>query len=369
MLLAAACCIPAILLLVSMWFKILEFIWKSSPKDGESEDAEPERASEESRANISPTRPSLQREKPENAECFETHTDTSQEQEQELRAAKPAKLNPVAFAIREYGEIVVFGSAVLAILILGERNMFSSQIRYQQEPIVSSSTSFHTLWLTSSKGNIGQWSPIAGTILAILGSAYLLLAEAMEEEKHHPNGTGITRSTARLFMKAGDGFGNIARKIFDDSEFRRGRATGYPEVPGEAKRNAGLSDTISIYSPSIRRDSNESGHSALSRQRSGTLESSKAKRRDTLETPTAKRRDTLEVPASPGHHGALQGSLSRCVSETMPVITRMESPGTPSIVVSPSPVYRPDERPRSRRHTMESTMRYQRPGPSSLEPG
>lgn len=200
------------------------------------------------------------------------------------------------------------------------------------------------------------------------------------------------RSTARVFMKFGDGFGNIARKIFDDSEFRRGRATGYPEVPGEAHRNAGLSDTISIYSPSIRRrDSNESAHSGMSRQRSNTVESSKAKRRDTLEietakrrdileittakrrdtleTPTAKRRDTLEVPASPGQHGSLQGSLSRCVSETMPTITRTETLGTPAIVVSPSDIYRPEERSRSRRHTMESGMKFERPKPDTSKPG
>ncbi|CZT18993.1 uncharacterized protein RCC_04838 [Ramularia collo-cygni] len=354
MLLAAACCIPAILLLVSMWFKILESIWKSSSQDDES-NSEHGEVADEARTVINTTRSSLQREKPDDSECFEIHNAEAGERQTVRTAAKP---NRVAFAIREYGEIVVFGSAVLAILVLGERNMFSSQIQYQQEPI----------------GNIGQWSPIAGTILAILGSAYLLLAEAMDEEKQHPNGTGITRSIARLFMRFGDGFRNIAQKLFDDSEFRRGRATGYPEVPGEAIRNAGLSDTISIYSPSVRRDSNESGHSALSRQRSGTIDSSRtrtsmAKRRDTNESPVAKRRDTLEVPASPGHHGSLQGSLSRCVSETMPIITRTESPGTPSIIVSPSPVYRPDQIPKSRRHTMESNMRYERPGPSTLEPG
>lgn len=34
-------------------------------------------------------------------------------------------------------EIPVFGAAILAILILGEMNFFSTQVRYQTEPIAS----------------------------------------------------------------------------------------------------------------------------------------------------------------------------------------------------------------------------------------
>lgn len=347
-----------------MWFKILEFIWKASPKEGENV-AQSEDAAEEARgiASTDAIRPSLHREKPcrssENAERLEGLN----EQYEESRERQPPtreKQHRVAYAIREYGEIVVFGSAVLIILVLGERNMFSPQIRYQQEPIVSHYTVIRPTKLTHRQGNIGQWSPIAGTILAILGSAYLLLAEAVEEEKLDPGGTGTIRIAARLFMKFGDGFGNIARKIFDDSDFRRGRATAYPEVPGEENRNPGLSDTRSIYSPSLRRNSSGSGRSNLSRQRSGPAESTNAR------SPVAKRRDTLEVPSSPGHHGSLQGSLSRCVSETGPVITRTESPSTPTIVVSPSPVYVPDRRPKFRRNTTGSSVR---PGASNPEPG
>lgn len=183
----------------------------------------------------------------------------------------------------------------------------------------------------------------------------------MGEERLHPGGTGISRIAARWFMRFGDGFGNIARKIFDDSEFRRGRATGYPEVPGEENRNPGLSDTRSIYSPSLRRDSSGSARSALTRQRSGTAEPRNFR--------VAKRRDTLEVPESPGHHGALQGSLSRCVSETGPTITRTESPSTPTIVVSPTPVYLTDRIRKSRRHTTESTMRDASRGANTAQPG
>lgn len=344
-----------------MWFKILEFIWKTSPKEGERA-AEREEATEEGRVQVQdhPIRPSLQREKPEDAECLESNS--------EQPAAGPRRPHRLANAIREYGEIAVFGAAVLAILVVGERNMWSSQLRYQQEPIVCLGTGpVQFASISHLQGNIGQWSPIAGTILAILGSAYLLLAEGMEEEKQNPGGTGIVRIIARSFMKLGQGFETIARKIFDDSEFRRGQATGYPEVPGEEHRNPGLSDTRSIYSPSLRRDSSGSDHSALTRQRSGVAESSNTRT-------IAKRRDTLEVPASPGQHGSLQGAgelnrcvseegqygalqgagdLSRCVSETAPTtLTR-----TPTIVVSPSPVYVPERQPKSRRHTTESAIR------------
>lgn len=132
-LLAAACCIPAILLLVSMWFKILEFIWKAAPKEGEDAEQPEEatgEATEEGRVQIqaNPVRPSLQHEKSESAECVEGQS--------EQQTVQPQRPNPVANAIREYGEIVIFGAAVLAILILGERNMWSSQLKYQQEPIV-----------------------------------------------------------------------------------------------------------------------------------------------------------------------------------------------------------------------------------------
>lgn len=113
-----------------MWFKILEFIWKTSEKTGESP-GEPSEASDEvSNAN----RPPLRREKPGRTSETAEYLEGRNQHEEQQDTVKP---NRVAHAIREYGEIIVFGSAVLAILILGERNMFSSQVRYQQEPIVS----------------------------------------------------------------------------------------------------------------------------------------------------------------------------------------------------------------------------------------
>ncbi|QDS76398.1 hypothetical protein FKW77_003809 [Venturia effusa] len=63
-------------------------------------------------------------------------------------------------------EIGVFGGLVLAILIIGERNFFSKQVLYESEPMYA----------------IGQWAPIVGTSLAVVGSLGLLLVGAKPED-------------------------------------------------------------------------------------------------------------------------------------------------------------------------------------------
>lgn len=117
-----------------MWFKILESIWKASPKDGDSIAAPDETSQGPGVGHTG--RPSLQREKPYDTSGTADRVNGHIERCESPETAEPAKPNRVAHAIREYGEIVFFGSAVVVILVLGERNMFSPQIRYQQEPIV-----------------------------------------------------------------------------------------------------------------------------------------------------------------------------------------------------------------------------------------
>lgn len=102
-LLAAACCIPAILSLVSMWNKILKINWKK--RFGTDE------GGEDPHAPISGT-----------------------------NDATPAKMLKVNDRIRFYlsmVEIPVFGAAILAILIYGEMNFFSYRVAYMTEPIAS----------------------------------------------------------------------------------------------------------------------------------------------------------------------------------------------------------------------------------------
>ncbi|SMQ48058.1 unnamed protein product [Zymoseptoria tritici ST99CH_3D7] len=372
-LLAAACCIPAILLLVSMWFKILESIWKSSHANGSKSRRGSMMPVEEREPSIShPIRiiTNDESEKPnvdyhtshrEQAASFSSNDgvlhrhQTGPPSTDSPPSSDPPpepKRSPIPHLIRSYGEPTFFTLTILTILLLGELNLFSPQVRYQQEPL----------------GNIGQWSPLAGTILGIIGSLYLLLTQAITEEKHAPGGEGLGRRSARGAMEVGEWFGNVARKVFDDSEFRRGKAMGYPEVPGERERNPGLGDTISIYSPSIRRGSggsDDSGRSRagapMTRSRSNTLEVVRTETMDTTRRKTGKRRDTLEVPSSPGQARvtAVGGTLSRSVSMEEPRTTEVAD--MPIIVVSPSEAQVPERRAQSRRHTVESAIDVQRP--------
>jgi hypothetical protein len=93
MLLAAACCVPAILSLVSMWNKILQDNWKVRFGGGNED-----------------------------------------EQITGTNGATVGKMEGVNTRIRlllSVVEVPVFGGAVLVILFFGELNFFSKQVRYQ----------------------------------------------------------------------------------------------------------------------------------------------------------------------------------------------------------------------------------------------
>lgn len=102
-LIAAACCIPAILSLVSMWNKILEINWKT--RFGNRD---------------------------ENERIDEPIEGTNGATIEKMRS-----VNALVRLFVSAVEIPVFGAAVLAILILGEWNFFSPQVKYQTEPIAS----------------------------------------------------------------------------------------------------------------------------------------------------------------------------------------------------------------------------------------
>lgn len=121
-LLSAACCIPAILSLVSMWNLILKRNW---------------------------------------TQRFGVHENELQDLHEPIPGTNstPAKLNRVNTKIRFYlsmVEIPIYSAAVLAILILGERNFFDYWVNYMTEPIAS----------------VGQWAPIVGTGLAAVSGAF-----------------------------------------------------------------------------------------------------------------------------------------------------------------------------------------------------
>ncbi|KAF1851414.1 uncharacterized protein K460DRAFT_271768 [Cucurbitaria berberidis CBS 394.84] len=121
MLLSAGFCIPAILSLIFTWDKILEINWKRR--------RETERLDDRIEgANIT------------------------------VREMKG--INNVVRLFLSVVEIPVVAGVILTIICLGEANFFSPQVRYDTEPM----------------GSFGQWSPLAGTVLAALGSLYLIWA-------------------------------------------------------------------------------------------------------------------------------------------------------------------------------------------------
>lgn len=100
-LLAAACCIPAILSMLSMWIKILDGNWEKLIGKKKKKDNEP----------ISGT-----------------------------NGATPIQMTSIAERIRDWLtliEIPVFVAAVLAIIVKGEMNFWSEPVNYQTEPIAS----------------------------------------------------------------------------------------------------------------------------------------------------------------------------------------------------------------------------------------
>ena len=102
-LLAAACCVPAILSLISMWNKILEINWKARFGSGSEDERLDELIEGTNGATI----------------------------------GRMKGVNTMVRLFLSVVEIPLFGAAVLAILIIGERNLFSTQVKYQTEPIRS----------------------------------------------------------------------------------------------------------------------------------------------------------------------------------------------------------------------------------------
>lgn len=112
-LMAAACCVHAILWLVSMMDKILEINWKSR---------------------------------------FGMEDEHLDEPIEGTNGATKGDMKSVNDKIKFFFSVVavpVFGGAGLAILIIGERNFFSPQVAYEIEPLASVGMSF-LCWVVES---------------------------------------------------------------------------------------------------------------------------------------------------------------------------------------------------------------------------
>ncbi|CAI7629263.1 unnamed protein product [Penicillium viridicatum] len=268
-LIAAASCIPAILSLVSMWIKILDDNWEKF-------------------SNGKP------KQKPD-----ELILGTN--------GATITHMNGISKEISKWLaliEIPVFAAAVLAILVKGEMNFWSTQVQYQTEPIQS----------------IGQWAPIVGAVLAVLGSLYLLLSADMEAagkedgqqeetivgkcpncacavsdtgsssrresrtsaERQDPDieMTTIRRPTtnqtigtqpdlgrrkvARILIAASAFMTTKAHNQIEKTGFKPEAKTTYPETPGERYKNSDLQKQIDEYKRSSTPDNRSRAASFIS---------------------------------------------------------------------------------------------------------
>ncbi|PSN59383.1 hypothetical protein BS50DRAFT_579978 [Corynespora cassiicola Philippines] len=313
MLVAAACCIPAILSLIFTLDKILEINWKTRF------------GGQDQRMN----------------DLIEGTNGAT--------VGKMKGVNEMVRFLLSVIEVPLFAAAVLAILIIGEINFFSAQVSYQTEPIAS----------------IGQWGPIAGTILAALGSLYLLLTGNTEEETTPPDYTShyvhhcncshhdraiptivsddrrsssdpcvnerisdvenhcgemvpparqqeemlertptmaaaeSRRRVAKLLTAAGNYLGTAAHDKLDLSSFNR-EARDFPEIPGERMRNKNIAETQRQYAEILNRSRAVSMAGSI---HSATIEgSSSSVRNPSLNAESDRdrstvRRDTLEVPS------------------------------------------------------------------------
>ncbi|KAM0109325.1 hypothetical protein ACP6JB_004912 [Aspergillus fumigatus] len=275
-LLAAACCIPAILSLASMWNKILEINW--------------------TRRFGNPDRNKMQDEVIEGT-----------------NGATLGTMNKVNEMIRSFLSVVevpIFGASVLVITLIGEMNFFSRQVRYQTERIESIGKfprELSTGYVPVPDLWVGQWAPIVGAGLAVLGSLSLFWAARVEDQEEdvegkasntyssplprdrilgdaeascvqdRPNSPGSDQSSsmevghtmsrssrwplkrsatedqgsrrkiARTLFAVSNWMSNAAHDRYQNSDFKNGPALRFPEIPGEENRNGELNKIRKQY--------------------------------------------------------------------------------------------------------------------------
>ncbi|KAL4808026.1 hypothetical protein BDV18DRAFT_95392 [Aspergillus unguis] len=262
-LLAAACCVPAIVSLFYFWSLILRETWNNRYGNPTEDDPRDELIDGTNGATV----------------------------------GQMLHINGLVRKVLSTVEAPVFAAAVLAILIIGEKNFFSGPVDFGTEPIAS----------------IGQWAPIVGAGFAILGSLYISLigedenpnsgeckctcqhdrviarnsstnsaTPSSEEGSIHPEmatlstletahtqpsrretvDVGKRRWVNRTLMRFATALSIAAHDRLENYEFKGGRALDFPEIPGEAQRNKELQQIRDTYNP--KRDS--SGNLTLSRQ-------------------------------------------------------------------------------------------------------
>ncbi|KAL4935911.1 hypothetical protein BDV06DRAFT_233874 [Aspergillus oleicola] len=341
-LLAAGCCVPAIVSLIYFWSLILQDTWNKRVRSVRGvPDSDP-------------------RDEPIDGTNGAT-------------VGKMLQINGLVRTVLSTVEAPVFAAAVLAILILGEKNFFSRPVDYGTEPIAT----------------IGQWAPIVGAGFAILGSLYLYVtgddpkpnaackcschdhncsnskkepsspskadqppaAEMTEttspEPAHVPplrretEDVGNRRGINRALMRLATHMSIAAHDRLHDYEFKQGPALDFPEIPAEGLRNEILPQIREVYNH--KRDS--SGNITLSRTGSNL---SMASWRDAERSSTASRGTS---PRSPRQSARSRSPSPLPSSSRAPDEHRGSSDqqSADSITSSDPPIIRP----RKRTNTLE----------------
>jgi hypothetical protein len=166
MLLSAGFCIPAILSLIFTWDKILEINWKR-------------------RRPVEPL----------NARIEGANMTVG-----ELKG-----INNVVRKFLGVIEIPLFGGVIITIIGVGEANFFSPQVRFMTEPMASIGKQRIIAICQFLTCSLGQWSPIAGTIMAALGSLYILWSTSGDDvpkgkppnQSENSDSSRISRSSER----------------------------------------------------------------------------------------------------------------------------------------------------------------------------
>ncbi len=162
--------------------------------------------------------------------------------------------------------------------------------------------------------------------------------------------TGATKALIK-FVTA---LGTASADRFDDQSFRQGKATGFPEVPGEGNRNSRLSQNRQLWgddlddclTPHGGRSRANSFNGSIYRSHSASRAPSPQPRQRSQTTgpgvgtsslvlglpPTHSPESTSEPIFPPRRSAELEPPLVR--SATIPVITLHEGPGSPAIVLS-----------------------------------
>ncbi|KAH8178559.1 CoA-transferase family III [Sarocladium implicatum] len=198
--------------------------------------------------------------------------------------------------------VPIFMAAGLSILIVGERNFFSKQVSYRTEPIESVgqwapiaaaslavigslyllvANDMENLTKEEEEGHCscshchGPTHPTLGLRLQMMSLDTAAVSggpgigsrgspgvqhSSISIDRHFLSGdltrttseavtldAGRRRTVARAFVQASRAMGMAAREWTDDSEFRRGRAMDFPEIPGEQYRSRQLSQIRTQY--------------------------------------------------------------------------------------------------------------------------